>query len=164
MYHLPIVDRSTMSKWNHKVSFTHSRHEWCNLTNFYHTFFLLTSLLENATLPWGQFWERFLHKHSCTCACAKPFPKIVPMAKLDFSKLHKFSCSCFSFFSCYSVLFSCFWCIFWFSMCLCNFQMQHLWQKKISEFFELHYISMSRLLNFLSIYRVTTKIQKRELS
>ncbi len=54
-----------MGKWNHKVSFTHSRHEWCNLTNFYHTFFLLMSLLENATSPWGQSWERVLHKHKC---------------------------------------------------------------------------------------------------
>ena len=71
-YHLHIVDRSTMCKWNHKVSFTHSRHEWCNLTNFYLAFFLLMSLLENATSPWGQSWERVLHKHSCihhsTCA------------------------------------------------------------------------------------------------
>ena len=61
-----------MCKWNHKVSFTHSRHEWCNLTNFYLAFFLLMSLLENATSPWGQSWERVLHKHSCihhsTCA------------------------------------------------------------------------------------------------
>ena len=36
--------------------------------------------------PWGQSWERVLHKHKCcdlcTSACAKPFPKIVPMAKL----------------------------------------------------------------------------------
>jgi hypothetical protein len=36
--------------------------------------------------PWRQFWERVLHKHKCcdVCisACAKPFPKIVPMAKL----------------------------------------------------------------------------------
>ena len=54
-----------MCKWNHKVSFTHSRHEWCNLTNFHLAFFLLMSLLENATLPWGQSWERVLHKHSC---------------------------------------------------------------------------------------------------
>ena len=34
--------------------------------------FLLMSLLENATSPWGQSWERLLHKHSCihhsTCA------------------------------------------------------------------------------------------------
>ena len=71
-YHLHIVERSTMCKWNHKVSFTHSRHEWCNLTNFYLAFFLLMSLLENATSPWGQSWERVLHKHSCihhsTCA------------------------------------------------------------------------------------------------
>ena len=27
--------------------------------------YLLMSLLENATLPWGQSWERILHKHSC---------------------------------------------------------------------------------------------------
>ena len=64
-YHLHIVDRSTMCKWNHKVSFTHSRHEWCNLTDFYLAFFLLMSLLENATSPWGQSWERVLHKHKC---------------------------------------------------------------------------------------------------
>ena len=35
---------------------------------------------------WEQSWERGLHKHKCcdvcTSACAKPFPKIVPMAKL----------------------------------------------------------------------------------
>ena len=34
--------------------------------------FLLMSQLENATSPWGQSWERVLHKHSCihhsTCA------------------------------------------------------------------------------------------------
>ena len=57
-------------------------------------------LVENATSPWGQSWERVFHKHSCiqfialvplalvlwtvcTCACGKHFPKIVPMAKLD---------------------------------------------------------------------------------
>ena len=93
-YHLHIVDRSTMCKWNHKVSFTHSRHEWCNLTNFYLAFFLLMSLLENATSPWGQSWERVLHKHSCihhsTCAFGtravmyalvlvqNPFPRLSP--------------------------------------------------------------------------------------
>jgi hypothetical protein len=27
--------------------------------------FLLMSQLENATLPWGQSWERILHKHLC---------------------------------------------------------------------------------------------------
>ena len=60
-------------------------------------------LVENATSPWGQSWERIFHKHLCiqfialvlsalvvwtvcTCACGKPFPKIVPMAKLDSSK------------------------------------------------------------------------------
>ena len=34
--------------------------------------------------PWGQSWERFFHKHSCIQFIAPvPFPKIVPMAKLD---------------------------------------------------------------------------------
>ena len=34
--------------------------------------FLLMSLLENATSPWGQSWERVLHKHACIqhlCLC-----------------------------------------------------------------------------------------------
>ena len=89
-YHLHIVDRSTMCKWNHKVSFTHSRScPLCvnEIIRFHlhivdmneaiwqililHVF-LLMSLLENATSPWGQSWERVLHKHSCihhsTCA------------------------------------------------------------------------------------------------
>ena len=44
-------------------------------------------LVENATLPWGQSWERvfsqaFVHTVHSTCASGKPFPKIVPMAKL----------------------------------------------------------------------------------
>ena len=50
-------------------------------------------LVENATSPWGQSWERvfpqaLVHTVHSTCAfgtraCGKPFPKIVPMAKLD---------------------------------------------------------------------------------
>ena len=66
---------------------------YLNLINFK---FLL---IENAISAWGLFWERVLLKHSCilsiarvpkalvlltvcTCAWAKPFPKIVPMVKL----------------------------------------------------------------------------------
>ena len=35
-----------MSKWYRKASFTHSRHEWCNLTNFYHAFFINVTIRE----------------------------------------------------------------------------------------------------------------------
>ena len=42
-HHLPICSRllSTLIKWNYKVSFNHSRNEWCNLTNFYHAFLFI---------------------------------------------------------------------------------------------------------------------------
>jgi hypothetical protein len=67
--HLPIVDMNDA------------------ICQIFITHFLLMSLLENATLPWGQSWEWVLHKHSCIhhsiCACAKPIPKIVPIVKLD---------------------------------------------------------------------------------
>ena len=35
-------------------------------------------LVENATLPWGQSWERVFHKHSCI-----QFIALVPMVKID---------------------------------------------------------------------------------
>ena len=88
VYHFTIVDLSD-AIW--QIFVTH--------------FFLLMSLLENATSQWGQAREWVLHKHSCnqfialvpsalmpsalvlwtvcTCACAKPIPEIVPMVKLD---------------------------------------------------------------------------------
>ena len=117
-----------MVKWNHSVSFHHSRFvyygEMKSKASFHHSrllhtaiwqvfFFLLPSitdycrltlwmhmLVENATSPCGQSWERIFNKHSCiqfialvplalvlwtvfTGACGKPFPKIVPMVKLD---------------------------------------------------------------------------------
>ena len=37
--------------------------------------FCYKTLVENATSPWEQFWERIFS--------GKPFPMIVPMAKLD---------------------------------------------------------------------------------
>ena len=46
-------------------------------------------LVENATSPWGQYWERVFHKHSrkqyivLVPLCKNPFPKIVTMTKLD---------------------------------------------------------------------------------
>ena len=55
------------------------------MTKFYHTFFLLMSLLENATLKWGQSWER-----------------VVPIAKLDNLEflINEFSMNiCYDFFS-----------------------------------------------------------------
>ena len=75
-------------------------------------------LVENATSPWGQSWERIFHKHSCihfialvpralvqwpvcTCACGKPFPKIIPMVKLDKSYFNSESVQlCLFFVSC----------------------------------------------------------------
>ena len=54
-----------MGKWNHKVSFTHSRWNDAIWQIFIAHCFLLMSLLENATSPWGQSWERVLHKHKC---------------------------------------------------------------------------------------------------
>ena len=110
-HHFTIVDKSTMVK----KSFHHSRllhtaiwrvfffllpsiKDYCRLTLWMHM------LVENETSPWGQSWERVFHKHSCilfialvpsalvlwtvcTCACGKPFPKIVPMVKLDIYQL-----------------------------------------------------------------------------
>ena len=89
MYHLPIVDMNDVI-WKKIIGHC----------------FLLMSLLENTTSPWGQSWERVLHNHLCihhsTFACAKPIPEIVLMVKLDIGsswqqtiltwlkKIHKF--------------------------------------------------------------------------
>ena len=52
-YHLHIVDRSTMCKWNHKVSFTHSRHEWGNLTNFNLACFFINVTIRECNFAMG---------------------------------------------------------------------------------------------------------------
>ena len=45
-----------MVKWNHKVSFTHSRyprHEWCNLTNFYCALFFINVAIRECNFAMG---------------------------------------------------------------------------------------------------------------
>ena len=94
-----------MVKWNHKVSFTHSRHEWCNLTNFYCALFFINVAIRECNFAMGtilgkDFPQALVHTviawvpkaqvlwNVCTYACGKPFPKIVPMAKLDNAQLY----------------------------------------------------------------------------
>ena len=41
---------------------------------------LLMSLLENASSPWGQFWERVLHKHKCIQITARQLQTVQVLA------------------------------------------------------------------------------------
>ena len=89
-YHLPI-DRSTvMGKWSHKVSFSPSRHEWCNLTNFYHPFFFINVTIRECNFTMGTisgigFAQALVHtsQHLCCDLYAlvlvqNPFPRLSP--------------------------------------------------------------------------------------
>ena len=94
-YHLHIVDRSTMCKWNHKVSFTHSRHEWGNLTNFNLACFFINVIIRECNFAMGTilgkgFAQALVHtsqhlclRHSCCDLYAlvlvqNPFPRLSP--------------------------------------------------------------------------------------
>ena len=104
MYHLPIVDRSTMGKWNHKVSFTHSRHEWCNLTNFYRALFFINVTIRECNFAMGTilgkgFAQALVHtsqhlclRHLCCDLYAlvlvlNPFPRLSPWRNQTFQCL-----------------------------------------------------------------------------
>ena len=63
-----------MCKWNHKVPFTHSRHEWGNLTNFNFACFFINVTIRECNFAMGTilgkgFAQALVHTSQHLCLC-----------------------------------------------------------------------------------------------